>query len=164
MFFNNKQDSNFEKHDIFDKESNKSFFAITEQKSNGGNTFLSLELFAEVKELFGKFERAVICDKNSYISDLTTIQRTMQKINEQHNDYLVLIDDSGNQLHLTGCKSGYTGTGARGTFELLADLGFDIDMRFIITAHVFDIRLSEYYKEKYSRIAERDKERFLKKS
>ncbi|MBP1963304.1 hypothetical protein [Paenibacillus aceris] len=85
---------------------NKRFFVIKEEHSYQGVTHLSEQLFERTKNRFGKFEAA--------------------SINKEK--YLVLTDENGNELHLTGCTSESTGTGLHGTLNILRKLNFDIDL------------------------------------
>jgi len=54
-------------------------------------------------------------------------------------NYLKLTDEAGNELHLSGCTSGYRGTGPFGTYEVLKKLGFDIDRRMVLLKDTFTL-------------------------
>lgn len=102
-------------------------FAIYEEPSKKGSTAYSLDLLQAVRSEFGEFRKAAV-----------------QKV----GSHLVLIDDRGNELHLTGCTCGYHGTGPRGTLEALNGLGFKVDRRFVFSSTSFTLKhpsICEYY-------------------
>ncbi|MBP1155387.1 MULTISPECIES: hypothetical protein [unclassified Paenibacillus] len=87
------------------------FYVITEHGIDRGVTHRSIALFEKVVQhkLLDDFQ-------NAYISS------------DPESHGLVLTDVNENELHLSGCTSGFNGTGSHGTFEILKSLGFEIDL------------------------------------
>ncbi|WP_199615586.1 hypothetical protein [Paenibacillus alkalitolerans] len=97
----------------------KEYFIITEGAGFGGDAEMSEKLFEETREMFAAFIKAYICEDN----------------------YLVLQDQDGNEMHLSGCTSGFPGTGPKGTLNILRKLEFDIDLlNLIFMSPTFSIR------------------------
>lgn len=107
----------------------KNVLIIKDYGEDRGVTIRSEQLFDKVKHLFSKFHTAKVGHTSDEIH--TDI--------EEERDYLVLIDNDGNELHLSGCTSGYTGTGPHGTLEVLNKSGFQIGRRFVFGARTFCI-------------------------
>lgn len=142
----------FEKHFLTEEENQKrEIFAIIETRGNRGNTFESEKLFEKTQKLFSPFIKAVVTNReNDYSSfDSSNTGQVMAKLTEDYTEYLVLVDENRNQLHLTGCTSGYAGTGPHGTHKILEKLGFKVDMRYLISAHQFELYLPEHYEQVY---------------
>jgi hypothetical protein len=110
-------DQNAEQYEKWCEWRKKWTFVIRDYAEDQGITWQSEALYHKVKDKFGKFTSASI--KGEY-------------------DPLILKDEHGNELHLSGCSSGYTGTGPHGTLEVLNDAGFKIDRRFVFSAKTFD--------------------------
>lgn len=104
-------------------------------KDNEGCTELSKKLLKKVKNNFNKFVIASV----DYHDESEIKERGYR------HQYLLLEDEDGNQLHLSGCGSGYQGDGPRGTLEVLNSLGFNIDKRYVYTAKIFRLELSDHY-------------------
>lgn len=102
-------------------------FVIRERPEEQGITECSERLFDKTRNKFKRFVKA-----------------TMEKRNSNER-YLILRDEEGNQLHLTGCTSGYGGTGPMGTLYVLNRAGFNIDARYVISAKEFELLLPEEY-------------------
>ncbi len=93
-------------------------------KENEGCTEMSIRLLTKVKSRYRKFIKAVVdyLDK----SDIFSL-------------CLMLEDEDGNQLYLSGCNAGYSGEGPTGTFQILNSLGFNVDKSYVYTANTFQI-------------------------
>ncbi|MBK5446049.1 hypothetical protein [Peribacillus sp. TH24] len=109
------------------KESYKrKVLVIKDYGEDRGVTHKSVALFEAVKDQFDRFTEAKIV-------------KEINKDNILVYSDLILKDKNGNELHLSGCSCGYTGTGPHGTEEVLNKAGFDIDRRFIFSAKEFNI-------------------------
>ncbi|QWH64326.1 hypothetical protein EXW39_30320 (plasmid) [Bacillus mycoides] len=123
----------YEEFNLYDTNRNKSYFAIRNIPFDQGVTSKSIRLFEKLKHKFSPFTQAKI-NASNFINPL--VQNSEE--NEDKN-YLVMLDDKGNQLHLTGCTCGYTGTGPHGTLEILNKAGFCVDKRFVFYAQAFSL-------------------------
>ncbi|MGE6594128.1 hypothetical protein ACQKFU_32565 [Bacillus mycoides] len=123
----------YEEFNLYDSNCNKSYFAIRNIPFDQGVTSKSINLFEKLKYKFSHFTQAKI-NASNFINPLI---RNSEE-NEDKN-YLVMLDDQGNQLHLTGCTCGYTGTGPHGTLEILNKAGFCVDKRFVFYAQAFSL-------------------------
>ncbi|QWH75527.1 hypothetical protein EXW59_01310 (plasmid) [Bacillus mycoides] len=123
----------YEEFNLYDSYRNKSYFAIRNIPFDQGVTSKSIKLFEKLKYKFSQFTQAKI-NASNFINPLI---RNSEE-NEDKN-YLVMLDDQGNQLHLTGCTCGYTGTGSHGTLEILNKAGFCVDKRFVFYAQAFSL-------------------------
>ncbi|MED1383819.1 hypothetical protein [Bacillus mycoides] len=123
----------YEEFNLYDSNRNKSYFAIRNIPFDQGVTSKSIKLFEKLKYKFSQFTQAKI-NASNFINPLI---RNSEE-NEDKN-YLVMLDDQGNQLHLTGCTCGYTGTGPHGTLEILNKAGFCVDKRFVFYAQAFSL-------------------------
>jgi hypothetical protein len=94
---------------------------------HSGITRLSLRVWRETRPLFGIFTDA-------YCTFTSGFRRFQLEAQNDDGAYvvlaadrprLILADDSGSELWLGGCVSGYTGEGAAGTGFVLATEGFD---------------------------------------
>ncbi|WP_332629172.1 hypothetical protein [Halalkalibacter flavus] len=126
----------------------KEVFAIREHGIDLGVTHKSEDLFNAVKDLFGEFVNAKVCSGTEGKMEYDNVLKA-KRVFEDEDRYLVLIDDAGNQLHLTGCSCGYAGTGPHGTHKILNELGFDIDLRYIISVDTFNLYLPSHYRNAY---------------
>lgn len=123
----------YEEFNLYDNNRNKSYFAIRNIPFDQGVTFESIRLFEKLKHKFSQFTQAKI-NASNFINPLV---RDSEE--NEDKDYLVMLDDHGNQLHLTGCTCGYTGTGPHGTLEILNKAGFNVDKRFVFYAQAFSL-------------------------
>jgi hypothetical protein len=145
------EDMEFEKY-TFHKTNGDSFFVIKNRDGDNGITPLSLKLFELVKQEFSNFTCASVSsiNKERAISEPNSDDGIRYRLDPDRDKYLILTDFRENQLHLTGCTVGYTGTGPRGTHEVLNKLGFKVPMRFIIAMKEFSLEHPnndpEYYK------------------
>jgi hypothetical protein len=82
----------------------------------GGVTEISLKYFAQVsKRVCGRFVRAE--------ASFDPLVSELGRDGFRHEYNLILVDDCGNQVWLSGCNCGYGGTGPWGTFEVLKQAG-----------------------------------------
>jgi hypothetical protein len=146
----NVYEHNGEKYEkcYFSKDDGKEVFAIREHEINLGVTHKSEDVLNAVQDLFGKFINAKICSNFEDAIEYSNVIKAKNEFDDEDR-YLVLTDEEGNQLHLTGCTSGYAGSGPHGTHKILNQLGFDVDMRYIISVHTFNLNLPNYYREAY---------------
>jgi hypothetical protein len=107
-----------EQHERWDDVTERRIFVITDYGNDRGVTHRSVSLFDKVSSRFGKFLYAIV---------------------DGEREFLVLKDENGNELHLSGCSAGYEGTGPYGTFQVLNKAGFNIDLRFAVCAKTFEL-------------------------
>jgi hypothetical protein len=85
---------------------------------NCENTFESISVWRKTRPLFGVFREAYCNEaptgQAAYGLDLWTAN-----CGGPFKGGLVLLDDRGQELWLSGCKAGYDGTGPSGTAEIL---------------------------------------------
>lgn len=62
---------------------------------------------------------------------LTFTYAEVDNFDSSDQNYLMLKDNYGNELYLTGCNTRYRGEGPRGTLKLLNKLGFNLDECFV---------------------------------
>jgi len=86
--------------------------------SGAGSTDISLKYWKRVKARLGRIIRA-----DASFEPLIKEPRTWNGIPYMAEYNLILIDDRGNEVRLSGCNCGYGGTGPHGTFEILKDAG-----------------------------------------
>lgn len=70
-----------------------------------GSTDISVNFFIKYQHSFGDVRKA--------------------EVNDKVNGSLVLTNESGDEMHLHQCTSGYGGTGPSGTKRILIKAGFD---------------------------------------
>jgi hypothetical protein len=130
----------YEKYTFY-RTAEDSFFVIRNSEGERGITKFSVKLFELVKSEFSDFTYASVSsiNKERAISEPNSKDGIKYRLAPQYDDYLILTDYQGNQLHLTGCSVGYAGTGPHGTHEVLNKLGFKVPMRFIIAMKQFNL-------------------------
>ncbi|WP_342045975.1 hypothetical protein [Bacillus sp. OTU530] len=121
--------SKYEEYQLYDDHLKRGYFVIRNIPYDRGITRESISLYGKTKHNFSKFIEAKIDDRN--------FQNPIINEDADRNDYLILVDDKGNQLHLTGCTCGYSGEGPRGTLEILNKSGFAVNERFVFCAQSF---------------------------
>jgi len=80
-----------------------------------GATGLSLQFFHGIRDKLGE-----IVEAEASQEPLRT-ETTEEGYSREYN--LILRDDGGNEVWLSGCNCGYGGTGPHGTFEILKEVG-----------------------------------------
>ncbi|MED2013683.1 hypothetical protein [Bacillus wiedmannii] len=125
----------YEEYRLYDECYETDFFAIRNIPFDQGVTSESIKLFEQVNHRFGQFIQAKVNDRDFK----NPLVRDYNEKEDEDNNYLVLLDEYRNQLHLTGCTCGYSGTGPYGTLEVLNKAGFCVDRRFIFCAQAFDL-------------------------
>lgn len=95
----------------------------------GKATYQSIDFFHMIKPMLGKILKAT-----AGFGSLVTVPHTIFFNGQFHNDtvkyHLILNDDRGREVWLSGCNCGYGGEGPSGTHELLQEVGLlssDID-------------------------------------
>ncbi|WP_340373272.1 hypothetical protein [Peribacillus sp. FSL E2-0218] len=129
----------YQKFQLYKESEKRNIMIIKDYGDDRGVTDKSVALFEAVKDQFDRFTEA-------------KIDKEISKNNNLIYSALILKDKNGNELHLSGCSSGYSGTGPHGTEEVLNKAGFDIDSRFIFCAKEFHldhpIEEKKYYGER----------------
>lgn len=116
----------YQKFQLYKESNKRTIMVIKDYGEDRGVTHKSVALFDAVKDQFERFTEA-------------KIDKELSKDNNMVYGDLILKDKNGNELHLSGCSSGYTGTGPHGTEEVLNKAGFDVDKRFIFSAKEFQL-------------------------
>lgn len=133
------QGQKYVKHFEYKQVYERDVFIIKDYGIDTGVTHKSVQLFEKVKDQFKRFSYAKI----GIASDKDLLKE------DEDNQYLILVDTDGNELHLSGCTCGYTGTGPHGTVEVLDKAGFQVGRRYIFTAIAFGIHHPETELELY---------------
>jgi hypothetical protein len=99
---------------------------LTVFKDDGaGATDISLRYWRHIRPRLGRIIRA-----DAGLEPLVKEPRMSRGIPYIAEYNLILLDDRGNEVRLSGCNCGYGGTGPHGTFEILKAVGLlpdDVD-------------------------------------
>ncbi|MBM7620155.1 hypothetical protein JOC95_002008 [Bacillus tianshenii] len=121
-------------------KSGESYRIIRNFTGENGISRYSLKLFELVKDGFGSFKYAEVSNFDKENASLNPDSKDGIRLAlESFGKYLILTDSNGDELHLTGCSSGYLGTGPHATHEVLNKLGFKVPMRFIAAMKEFQL-------------------------
>ncbi|MGE7762115.1 hypothetical protein [Peribacillus sp. NPDC097895] len=126
----------YQKYHSYKKSYEREVFVIKDYGEDRGVTHKSVALFEAVKDQFDRFK-------------IAKIFKEFNNANILVDSDLILIDKKGNELHLSGCSCGYSGTGPHGTLEILNKAGFEIDRRFLFCSKGFTLFHPNEEKELY---------------
>jgi hypothetical protein len=107
-------------------------------EDDGGSTSESLHIWKENRHLFGVFTEARVYSRG----DGALIDgRLFKKHRLASPPSMILVDDRGNELWLTGTPCGYVGTGSGGAATILHEEGFGDDSEAVVDDRVVKVVL-----------------------
>jgi hypothetical protein len=141
---------------FYTKQGDKEFFILRDYGANLGIPEKSLELFHKTRHMFSEFIDAVVCEadksgvRNEY--DANRVENVVGSLKPLMSHYLILLDKNGNQLHLTGCSVGYRGFGPHASKDILDELGFHVDWRFLTSVRTFELPRYDLFLKYYGHL------------